>query len=127
MTLSNIEINRYLNGYPVDLQDIFLELRSIIIAALHDVGEHITWYGIAYYRQENGGGPQKSGICHLAITEEFVEIGFSHGDSLPDPEEILQDTKKGKRIVQFDDYDHVPWEALEGLVQAGVEADQQSV
>lgn len=129
MSLSNIEINRFLNGYETDLQDIFLEIRSLVIGALPDVREEITSKGVIFYHPDNANSGRwaKTGICYVTISDEVVEVGFMSLIPLKDTKSILSAPKGGKRKASFTDYEQVPWEALEALIQAAVEFDPQSI
>jgi hypothetical protein len=129
MSLTNIEIKRFLAHYPPELQEIFMEVRDLVIHAVPDVRERFNFGGIAYFRPDgpDGGGPLKTGICHIAVKDNQVQVGFWHGAFLPDPDNILVGNQKAKRLINLDDYDRVPWEPLESAIQAAAEFDPRTL
>jgi len=128
MSLSTIELKRFLAHDPLELQEIFMELRDLIIQAVPDVRERFYWGGIAYFRPDgSGGGPLKSGICHLSVKEGCVQVGFLHGAFLSDPEKILHGNQKAKRVIDLEDYEQVPWKALEELIQEAAQFDPRTL
>jgi hypothetical protein len=120
--LSSQEIERFLQHKPPHLQEIALELRSLIAAAAPQATEKIQWKGLSYYDAERGG-VVKGGVCQIEIHPDHVRLSFIHGAFLSDPGALLQGERKVKRYVRLSKYEDVPWEALLALIQASSEFD----
>jgi Domain of unknown function (DU1801) len=86
----------FLSPYDPKIQKLALALRKIVIDELRPCYENIY---DAYSAVAMGYGSSErmsDGVCHIAVYERGVNLGFFHGTSLPDPEGALEGT--GKRI-----------------------------
>ena len=122
MRLTNREIQRFLERYPIEIQEIFLGVRDCIFAAVPEAWERPKMGGLAYYLTEDST-PLKGMICHLVPKSDEVEIGFIFGAFLPDPCGWLVGSQKAKRRLHLTDYDAVDWDYLVGLMRASAEMD----
>ncbi|MGD2026977.1 MAG: DUF1801 domain-containing protein [Anaerolineales bacterium] len=122
MRLSNKEIQKYLNHYPVEMQEIFMGVRDLVFEVVPAAWERHKMNGIAYFLQEDSS-PLKGMICHVVTTPECVEIGFIFGALMPDQAGLLVGNQKAKRRVYLEDYEQVPWEELKGLLRAAADID----
>ncbi|HKR58635.1 MAG TPA: DUF1801 domain-containing protein [Pyrinomonadaceae bacterium] len=86
----------FLGPYDRKIQRLALGLRKIVIEELGPCYENIY---DAYSAVAMGYGSSErmsDGVCHIAVYERGVNLGFFHGTSLPDPEGVLEGA--GKRI-----------------------------
>lgn len=116
------EVETFLQHVPAPLQDIVLELRSLVAAIAPDAVEVIRWRGLSYYHAGRGG-IVSAGICQIGIHENHVRLAFIHGAFIADPHHLLQGDRKAKRFVRIDSYESAPWEQLKELMIASAKFD----
>lgn len=90
------ELVNFLEPYDRAIQKLALDLRTIVIDELGPCYENIY---DAYSAVAMGYGSSErmsDGICHIAIYERGVNLGFFQGVLLADPEGALEGS--GKRI-----------------------------
>ena len=122
MRLSNREVKRFLDRYPVEVQEIVLEVRDAAFSAVPEAWERLKMNGIAYFLAEDST-PLKGMICHVVPSVDKVQIGFIFGAFMPDPMGLLEGDQKAKRFLNLYDFKQVPWEALEELIRAAAKVD----
>jgi len=122
MRLSSREVQRLIERYPVEIQEVFLGVRDCVFAAVPDAWERPKMGGTAYFLAEDGT-PLKGMICHVVPKTAEVEIGFIFGAFMPDPRGWLVGTQKAKRRLNLRNYDAVDWEYLEELMRSAAEVD----
>ena len=120
------QVETFLQHTPVQLQDIVLELRNIIVSIAPDAVEVVRWGGLSYFH-EGRGGIVSAGICQIGIHENYVRLDFIHGAFLPDPHHLLHGTQKAKRYVRIETYEDAPWEHLKELITASAKFDPRSL
>jgi len=120
------QVETFLQHTPVQLQDIVLELRNIIVSIAPDAVEVVRWGGLSYFH-EGRGGIVSAGICQIGIHENYVRLDFIHGAFLPDPHHLLHGTQKAKRFVRIETYEDAPWEYLKELITASAKFDPRSL
>jgi hypothetical protein len=113
------EINQFLQHQPVELQDIVLELRNLVLCIAPQATERLLWGGIAYHNAEIGG-PVKGAICQICVYRDHVQLAFIHGAFLPDPSGLLRGERKYKRYIKIESLEEVNWSAIEALIRAAV-------
>lgn len=116
------DINRFLQHQPVELQDIVLELRNVVLCIAPQATERILWGGIAYHNAEIGG-PVKGAICQICVQRDHVQLAFIHGAFLPDPSGLLRGERRYKRYIKIESLEEVNWPAVEALIRAAVAFD----
>jgi hypothetical protein len=114
---STHDLDHWLQFHPTHLQDLLLELRSLVFKVAPHATERVLWGGLSYH-DASIGGPVKGAICQLSVEGEAVHIGFIHGAFLPDPAGLLQGARKSKRWMQVDTLEATPWSDLEALIAA---------
>ena len=90
------ELVEFLKPYDRKIEKLALDLRSIVVREFGPCYENIY---DAYSAVAMGYGSSQrlsDGICHIAVYERGVNLGFFQGASLADPEGALEGT--GKRI-----------------------------
>ena len=119
------EIEIFLQFLPVDLRDIVLELRSLVVSAVPSVTEVIHPKRLIYYDAMRGG-PVSAGVCQIRTHSHHIELVFVHGAFLPDPGRLLVGDQKAMRHVDICSFDSAPWPALEAFVEASARFDPHS-
>ena len=114
-------IESRLGNLPRDLQDVVLEIRSLVVAQAPQAIEKPHAHGWSYFRP--GGGPVSAGICQIVLFPDHVRLAFIHGAFLPDPCRLLQGGPKYKQYVRIQSFAAAPWEELKALIQASVHFD----
>jgi hypothetical protein len=110
------EIELFLQHTPVNLQDIVLELRNVIVSVAPDAVEVIRWKGLSYFH-EGRGGIVSAGICQIGIEKDHIRLAFIHGTFLPEPRNLFEGTQKYKRYIRIESYDDAPWDYLKQLIR----------
>src|SRR5512141_509885 len=110
------EIELFLQHTPVNLQDIVLELRNVIVSVAPDAVEVIRWKGLSYFH-EGRGGIVSAGICQIGIEKDHVRLAFIHGAFLPEPRNLFEGPQKYKRYIRIESYDDAPWDYLKQLIR----------
>jgi len=111
---------------PVNLQDIVLELRNVIVSVAPDAVEVIRWGGLSYFH-EGRGGVVSAGICQIGIHKDHIRLAFIHGAFLPEPRKLFEGTQKYKRYIRLTSYDEAPWDYLEQLIGAASQFDPRTL
>jgi hypothetical protein len=120
--LSTAEVERFLSDVSPELQEIALELRSLLASICPEATERILW-GVLSYHDSAKGGPVRGGICQIELFDDHVRLSFVHGARLEDPQRLLQGNRKSKRYVRIASYENASWEAIRGLIQAAARLD----
>jgi hypothetical protein len=128
MKYSIQELNRFLRIYPIELQEIILELRDLVFQAAPNAHERILRGGLNYLKIE-GGGPVKDGICHIHVRDDVVRLVFIHGSFLPDPARLLMNAgdRKYMRYVEIKTLEEVDWTVVADLIWASAAFDPRSI
>ncbi len=116
------QVARLIERWSPPLQDIALELRSLIVTAAPGVTETAHRKGFTYYFAERGG-PVSAGLCQILIQPDHLRLAFNHGAFLPDPQGLLQGDEKYKRYVRLNSYERAPWDDLRALLAASARFD----
>ncbi len=117
------EVERLIERWPPEFQDIALDLRSLIVAAAPGATETIHRKGLTYYFAERGG-PVSASLCQIILQPDHLRLAFIHGAFLPDPKGLLQSGKeKYKRFVKLSAYERVPWDDLRDLIASAARFD----
>jgi len=120
------QIELFLQNIPPHLQEIVLELRSIIVGAAPDAAEVIRWGGLSYFH-EGSGGIISAGICQIGFHEDHVRLAVVHGAFIPDPRHLFEGTQKYKRFVRIKTYERAPWDDLKELITRAARFDPRSL
>jgi hypothetical protein len=126
MMLSLHEVEIFLQHTPMPLQDIVLELRSLIVSVVPDTVEVIRWGDLGYFHKGRGG-IISAGICQIGLYEDHVRLGFIHGTFLSDPRHLLEGAQKVKRYVRLFSFDDAPWDYLRQLIEQASQLDPRSL
>jgi len=113
--LSFHEIEAFLQGIPVPLQEIVLELRNIIASVAPDATEAIRWRGLSYFHAGRGG-IVSAGICQISIHQDHVRLAFIHGVFLSESRGLFEGKQKFKRFIRIPSYEDAPWGYFRELI-----------
>jgi len=95
------ELVKFLKPYDRAIQKLALDLRLIVIDELAPCYENIydaySAVAIGYGSSER----MSDGVCHIAVYTRGVNLGFSEGTSLPDPDGELEGTGKHIRHLRL--------------------------
>ena len=92
-------LDDFLAGYPPEIRELVLQTRILILTVIPDAVEIIDPPSkiIAY-----GYGPKYSElICAIAPYPRYINLIFSRGVELPDPEMLLHGTGKRARHLKI--------------------------
>jgi hypothetical protein len=90
------ELIKFLKPYDLEIQDLALKLRALVLEEMAPCYENIY---DAYSAVAIGYGSSErlsDGVFHIAVYSKHVNLGFNDGATLPDPLGILEG--KGNRI-----------------------------
>jgi hypothetical protein len=90
------DLIKFLEPYDRKIQKLAFDLRAIVIDALGPCYENIYDAYSAVAMGYGSSERMRDGICHIAVYERGVNLGFFQGVLLPDPEGALEGS--GKRI-----------------------------
>ena len=90
----NPQLQKFLHPYSKNIQDLFFDLRSIIVEAIPSTNE-LIWdnynaVAIAYAKSDQ----LKDAFCHLAIYAKHINFGFNRGSELLQANLKLEGTGK---------------------------------
>jgi Domain of unknown function (DU1801) len=93
------ELIGFLRPYDRAVQELALGLRELVLEEMAPCHENIY---DAYSAVAIGYGPSdrlKDCICHIAVYEKHVNLGFNRGTTLDDPQGVLKGTGKWTRHI----------------------------
>jgi hypothetical protein len=120
--LPTSQLSIFLQKVPPELQDIVLELRSLIASVAPYAIEVRHSRGFSYY-DDRRGGPVSAGICQIIIFKDHIRLAFIHGAFLPDPHGLLQGEAKYKKYIRLDSFSGTPWDYLKTMIEASANFD----
>ena len=111
---------RFFAGYPADVEQLALALRTSVLTALPDAEETLDLPArIVGY----GYGPGYKGlICTMIPSRKGVKLGVVRGTELPDPDGLLEGKGKLHRYVALAPSRPLPRAALGRLLASALEA-----
>jgi hypothetical protein len=108
-----------LSEYPPAAQQLTLRVRKLLLRMIPDVTEHVyPGWRIISFRM---GDRHEHQICWLAPQRFGVNLGFEHGEKLPDPNGLLTGAAKQARNVHIRSAKDVDVPKLAALVTAAIE------
>jgi hypothetical protein len=103
-------IDDLLSAYDPPVREIALKLRDVILeefpSAVEQVDMPAKLIGYGYDRTYKGL------VCGIALQKSYVNLMFSKGTEMPDPDGLLEGTGKRAR--------HIKMRTLEDIDRAGV-------
>ena len=101
--------------FPVEIQDIAMELRNLVSEIAPQATEKVHSRGFSYFFKEHGG-PVSAGICQIILFPDHVRLGFIHGAFLYDPKCLLVGETKAKRYLVIPNYADADWDYYRQLI-----------
>jgi hypothetical protein len=109
-------VEKLISEYPPELQPIVRALQEVARRAMPDFHEFVYHSTLAYAPIEPPF--DRVWVCYIAPQRGYVNLGFSFGIQLPDPEKLLQGTGARMRHVKVRSVEEANNPALEALVEA---------
>jgi len=91
----------FLAAYDPSITERALALREIVLEAAPQAIESIYDAYSAVAIGFSFTGRLKDTFCHIATYAHHVNLGFNHGATLPDPQNILQGAGKAVRHIRI--------------------------
>lgn len=120
--LPTLSVQKMIATIPHELQEIVLELRSLVAQVAPGATEKTHSRGFSYYFKSRGG-PVSAGVCQINIHPDHVRLGFIHGAFLPDPAGLLVGEPKYKKHLRLDSYAAADWDYCKALIAASAAFD----
>ena len=111
-----LTVDTFLANYKPDIRDLALQVRHLVRSVLPDAQETVDngyktiTYGTSRRMSEE--------ICYIAPLTSSVNLGFSHGTKLPDPERLLKGTGKSLRHIKIESPAELSSPAIKSLLEA---------
>jgi hypothetical protein len=123
--MSSETIESLLAGYAPEVQSLALKARALVRSLLPDTIEQIDMparlIGYGYDRTYTGT------ICGIALQKSYVNLMFSRGTELPDPQGLLEGTGKKARHVKIRSAEDVDRPAVRALIEAAAQATRAAM
>ena len=119
-------VEKLLESHPPHLQEIALELRSLVTQVAPTVTEKIHSRSLSYFFAERGG-PVSAGLCQINLHSDHVRLGFIHGAFLPDPKGLLVGEPRYKKHLRIYSFDEADWDYCRELLTASAAFDPYSL
>jgi hypothetical protein len=116
------EIRAFLDSLSTQQREIVVALQDLVRRTIPEVEETVVWGALSYHRPWLGGRV-KGAVCQIQIKDGMVQLGFIHGASLFDPQELLQGDRKAKRFIPIESVAQAKRPAIAMLIRAAVEYD----
>lgn len=110
------ELESFLSNYPGEIRELFYTARSFVLSVMPNALEvvdppsKIVAYGY--------GRKYADLICAIAPYTRYVNLIFSNGVKLPDPEHLLQGTGKRARHIKITQPAELQSHAARALLEA---------
>ncbi|AKC86376.1 DUF1801 domain-containing protein [Pseudoxanthomonas suwonensis] len=108
--MSQQELDAWFAAVPVAQQSTLSALRELVKSLQSDVVEEFKWSRPCY-------STARGLFCYLQSTRSHATLGFYHGASLVDPEDLLEGTGKEMRHVKVRDAAACASPAIKALLQ----------
>ncbi len=119
-------VDELLENYPQLVRDLVLKIRKLVQELMPpDTIETATNHKVINY--STPAGQMKGMIAYIAPLKDSVNLGFSDGVDLPDPERLLKGTGKRLRHIKFKSSEEfqIHIGAVRALLTAAIEMKSQ--
>jgi hypothetical protein len=110
------DLTTLLKKYPPDIRALVQELRAVLLKSVPNEKTYLGWSAI-YYTQTSSA---KSLIIAIGPMPNRVNLYFSRGIDLADPNELLEGTGKKMRHVKIFESKQIRSRALKALIKQAV-------
>lgn len=107
------KVDRFIETFPVNIQEITANLRSLIFEASDNFVEEMKWGMPSYNKNGN--------ICYLQPSKKHVNLGFYSGASLKDNDNLFEGTGKKMRHIRIIKSEEIQSEKFKALIQEAIE------
>jgi hypothetical protein len=123
--MSKQEAKEFFALYSKEVQELAWQARDLIFSLAPDISETV-YPQMKVIRYGTDGNKMSGLVFGLMPTKNGVSLGFMHGASLPDPENLLEGTGKNLRHVKLKSVEDVARPALRNLLDAELAAAAKS-
>lgn len=103
------EVDNYIARAPLDQQDIFIELRELLMKKVPDCTEHLKWKMPVY--------ETKKMFCYLRSTKKYAVLGFYNYHDIEDPMNYLEGTGKNLRHIKIKNWSTVDKKVITKMIK----------
>jgi hypothetical protein len=93
-------------------------LRTVVNGAVPGLEERMRWLQVGYLMS-------KKDVCGIYASSDHVNLSFSRGSTLKDPEGLLEGTGKGIRHIKIFNVEDVGEETIKAYVREAVASVQR--
>lgn len=111
------EAKEFFELYSKDVQALAWKARELIFSVAPDIAETV-YPQMKVIRYGTDGSKMSGLVFGLMPTKNGVSLGFMHGTSLPDPENLLEGTGKNLRHMKLKSLEDIARPALRKLLEA---------
>jgi hypothetical protein len=98
MPLKHSDPKTFVEGLPIDVRQVVVALRKVVLRTAPEVEESFLWGALSYHRP-HVGGRVKGAVCQIVVRDDQVRLDFIHGIRLPDPHGLLRGDRLSKRFI----------------------------
>ena len=108
-------VETFLADYKPEIRDLALKIREQVRSILPEANEYVN---SAHKTIIYGTSARMSDeICYIAPLSSSVNLGFTYGTKLPDPNGMLKGTGKLLRHIKFESPEDVNAPGLKSLLE----------
>jgi len=115
-------IDELLSAYDPTVREIALKLRDVILeefpATIEQVDLPAKLIGYGYDRTYKGL------VCGIALQKSYVNLMFSKGTEMPDPDGLLEGTGKRARHIKMRTLEDIDRASVRPMLAAAMQATQ---
>jgi hypothetical protein len=111
----------YLAAYDPHIANLGLALRALVLEEAPEAIESLVKSYAVAIGFSFTGKPLKDGFCHVVVYSSHVNLGFSRGAQLTDPNKVFVGEGKSIRHVKFTDESELERPYIRRYLQAAIE------
>ena len=113
-----VEVDQFIEGLPVEIQEITLALRNILLDASEEMMEEYKWSMPNY--------SYKGLVCYLQTAKKHVKLGFHKGSLLQEGagKGLLEGTGKTMRYITLKKMEDLQPEVFTRLILSAMELNE---
>lgn len=115
--MSRKEAKTFFDLYSKDIQKIAWKARELVFSVMPEIAETV-YPQMKVIRYGLEGSKMSGLVCAIMPAAKWVSLGFMHGTSLPDPDDLLEGSGKGLRHVKLRSVEEVDNPAVRKLLEA---------
>jgi hypothetical protein len=91
----------FISRYPAPVRELLLATRRTVLEEIPSASETVNDVSYAVTVGFTFSGRFKEAFCYAVASSTYVNLGFSYGAELPDPERRLKGTGKSHRHIRI--------------------------